>query len=79
MDMYLLFTTRNLLDSCKIDRGSREPLLKHYAVVDYNINMRLVDKSDMQISSINCLRKCCKWYMKAFLLNAFIMYKQVTG
>lgn len=72
-------------DSGKRERGSRNVVYKPDAVIDYNINMRLVDKSDMMIGAIDCLRRSCKWYKKAFLhlldmtvLNSFILYRQVT-
>ncbi|KAK4318076.1 hypothetical protein Pmani_010902 [Petrolisthes manimaculis] len=72
-----------MLDSGRVDRDTGNPILKPDVVFDYNINMRLVDKSDMMISSIDCLRKTCKWYKKAFLhlidicvLNAYILYTQ---
>ena len=48
--------------------------------------MRLVDKSDMQISSIECTRKTVKWYNKLFLhlldismLNSYLLYKRATN
>lgn len=36
-------------------------------MVDYTTNMRLVDKSDSQLSSVECLRKSVKWYHKFFI------------
>lgn len=36
-------------------------------VVDYTENMRLIDKSDNQLSGVECLRKSFKWYHKFFL------------
>lgn len=45
--------------------------------------MRPIDKSDMRISTIDCLRKAVKWYRKAFLhlidicmLNVYVLYTQ---
>lgn len=74
-----------IVDSGKKERGSGNVVYKPDAVVDYNINMRLVDKSDMMVGEIDCLRKCCKWYKKAFLhllditiLNAYILYQHLT-
>ncbi|KAK8372174.1 hypothetical protein O3P69_016192 [Scylla paramamosain] len=39
--------TGDLQDSGKVDHHTQEPVKKPDAVIDYNINMRLVDKSDM--------------------------------
>lgn len=39
----------------KIDRVTKERIVKPDVVNDYNINVRLIDKSDMQISSVDCL------------------------
>ena len=73
-----------LQDSGKIDHQTGLPRLKPDAVKEYNKNMRLVDKSDMMISSIDCLRKILKWYKKAFfhllnitVLNSYILYQQL--
>lgn len=42
--------------------------------------------TDMLLSSIECIRKTCKWYKKIYfhlidlsLLNAYSTYKTVTG
>lgn len=54
-------------DTSKIDRRTREPVQKPDVVIDYSINMQLVDKSVMIVSEIDCLRKTRKWYRKTFL------------
>ena len=61
-------------------------ILKPDSVLDYTLNMRLVDKSDMMIGTIDCLRKSLKWYRKLFfhlldvtLLNAYYLYLVKTG
>jgi hypothetical protein len=48
--------------------------------------MGSVDRSDMQISYIECVRKTVKWYKKLFfhlldisVLNSYILHKQKTG
>lgn len=63
-----------------------ENILKPDVVSDYNINMRMIDKNDMMITSVNCLRKSRKWSRKVFfhlldicLLNAYNMYVEGTG
>ena len=59
---------------------------KPISVQDYNENRGLVDKSDMQISFSESLRKSLKWYKKLFLhlfdislYNACVLYKLQTG
>lgn len=39
---------------------------KPLAIIDYNANMGPIDKSDMQISFAECVRKSVKWYKKFF-------------
>lgn len=48
--------------------------------------MGTVDKTDMLLSSVECIRKSIKWYKKLFfhivdlsMLNAYSMYKTTTG
>ena len=59
---------------------------KPECVIDYNLNMRLVDQSDAMISSIECARPTMKWYKKLFFhlvdlttLNAHILHHEVKG
>jgi len=60
--------------------------MKPKCVKEYNENMGSVDKTDMLLSSVECVRKTIKWYKKIFfhlidlsLLNAYSSYKTVTG
>ena len=53
------------------------------AIIDYNKNMRLVDKADMMTSYIDCTRKTKKWPTRVFqqmirlcLLNSFVKFKE---
>lgn len=39
---------------------------KPLAIIDYNANMGPIDKSDMQMSFSECVRKTVKWYKKFF-------------
>ncbi|XP_037790570.1 piggyBac transposable element-derived protein 4-like [Penaeus monodon] len=62
-----------------------QPQLNPKAIIDYNKNMRLVDKSYM-ISFNECLRKTQKWYKKYFfhlmdlcVLNAYYIHSSLTG
>ena len=82
-DVHMLSTIHKgtMVDSGKKDHVTHEPVMKPDVVVDYTKNMRLVDKSDMQIGSIDCLRRSQKWYKKLFyhmvdisMLNAYNLY-----
>lgn len=60
--------------------------MKPKCIKEYNENMGSVDKTDMLLSSVECVRKTIKWYKKIFfhlidlsLLNAYSLYKTVTG
>ncbi|KAJ8945520.1 hypothetical protein NQ314_009195, partial [Rhamnusium bicolor] len=65
----------------KIDKSTKEHVKKPLCVVKYNKRMGAADKSDMMISSIECVRKSMKWYKKVFmhtlhicLLNSHAMF-----
>ena len=80
------FHPGTLMDSGKVDRKTKEKIMKPDVVIDYTKNMRLVDKSDMQIGEIDSGRKTVKWYKKLFyhlldisLLNSYNYYKLNTG
>lgn len=75
-----------MVDTERKDRRTGEIIKQPDAIVDDNVNMRLVDKSDMQVGSIECIRQCGKWYKKTFLhlidivvLNAYNLYLVTTG
>ena len=60
--------------------------MKPDMVIDYNTNMRLIDKSDMQIGSCECVRKSNRWYKKLFchmvdvtMLNSYNLWKVKVG
>lgn len=79
------FHKNDRIDSGKQTRRD-ETVFKPDIIVDYVINMRLVDKSDMMIGSVECVRKTVKWYKKLFshlvdvcLLNAYLYHKTSTG
>jgi hypothetical protein len=67
----------------KIDRlgnNIKEP----QCILDYNANMGLIDKSDMQMSFNNTCRKSMKWYKKFFfhlpdlsVINSDILYNSL--
>ncbi|XP_066965648.1 piggyBac transposable element-derived protein 4-like [Macrobrachium rosenbergii] len=84
--MCTTINSNEMVDSGKKDHVTNEAKLKPAAVTDYNINMRMVDKSDMQIGIAQTVRKSVKWYIKLFfhlldicLLNAYNMYLVKTG
>ncbi|CAH1973304.1 unnamed protein product [Acanthoscelides obtectus] len=65
----------------KINRSTYENVIKPLCVLEYNRQMGAVDRSDMMLSSVDCTRKCLKWYKKLFfhsiditLLNAHAMF-----
>ena len=58
--MLTIVRTGNLIELGKIDFQTKQPKFKPDRIVDYNKNMRLVDKADMQISSMECMRKSMK-------------------
>lgn len=56
----------NMVDSRKVDRTTGEAKTEPETVMDYNTNMRLIDKSDMQISGVECVHKSVCWYKNLF-------------
>lgn len=86
--VHLLTTlhTNSMVDTSKRDRRTGASIKKPACVVDYTQKMRLVDKADMLISSVQCVRKSLKWYKKFFfhlldmvILNSYYMYLIKTG
>lgn len=70
----------------KVDHRTGDIIKKPLAIIDYNAYMGAVDKSDMQISFVECVRKSIKWYKKFFfhlldmtVFNSCIMYELKTG
>jgi len=87
-DVYMLTTMHKdtMMTTKKIERATRDKYLKPECVISYNANMGAIDKTDMLLSSIECVRRTMKWYKKLFfhiidmsLLNAYSAYKTVTG
>jgi hypothetical protein len=71
-----------MIPTRKNDWKTQKVIVKPECVIDYNENMSSVDKTDMQISFIECVRKIFKWYKKFFFnlldlstLNAYILFK----
>jgi len=87
-DVYMLtsMNTNEMVDTKKTDRKIGKKYLKPQSVVSYNNNMGAIDKTDMLLSSTECVRRILKWYKKLFfhlidmsMLNAYFTYKTVTG
>lgn len=75
-DVHMLSTVHKP-KMCKTNKKNRQGniIIKPQSVIDYNENMGLVDKSDMQMSFNTTARKSIKWYKKFFfhLLNLSIL------
>ena len=76
----MLSTVHNDAQVPQADGKVSKPL----AIFDYNKNMGLVDKSDMQMSFNDTTRRSMKWYKKLFfklldvtIYNAYTLYKYV--
>lgn len=87
-DVHMLSTIHetNIVPTGKTDHISKNLRMKPICIKEYNENMGVIDKYDMQISFSECIRKSIKWYKKFFfhlldviLLNAFILSKLKTG
>ena len=70
----------------KKDRNTNEYRRKPASIIEYNEKMGAIDRSDMMLSNVECMRKSIKWYRKLFfhtvdlcLLNAHAMYLTTTG
>ncbi|XP_066965649.1 piggyBac transposable element-derived protein 4-like [Macrobrachium rosenbergii] len=57
----------DMVDTGKVHYRTKKKICKPDVVADYNENMRLVDKSDCQLSGTECMRKSFKWYHKIVL------------
>ena len=74
-----------MVDTDKTDHAG-QVVRKPACVVEYNKKMRIIDKADMLVSSVECVRKSSRWYMKLFyhmidlsVLNAYYLYRMKTG
>lgn len=84
--MLSIVHTNEMKDSGKIHFKTKERIRKPASVIDYNENIRLIDKSDMQISFTDSARKKTKWYKRFFfhlldiaVYNAFSIHGMKTG
>jgi hypothetical protein len=84
-DVHMLSTVHKpkMTVTNKTDRLGNN-IKKPQCILDYNANMGLIDKSDMQMSFNNTCRKSMKWYKKFFfhlldlsVLNSGILYNSL--
>jgi len=82
-DVYMLTTCFSDKMLCT---GKTDYIRKPDCIIKYNESMGSVDKTDMLLSSVECVCKTIKWYKKVYfhlidmsLLNVYSSYKQVTG
>lgn len=75
-----------MVSTGKLDRKSKLPITKPKCVHEYNQHMGAVDRSDMMIVNVECVRRTTRWYKKLFfhfvdlsMLNAHAIYLCQTG
>ena len=80
--VYMLSTAH----SGTLVKQTRNRPKKPKAIYEYNKNMDLVDKCNMQVSFTKTVRKTLKWYKKLFfhflvltIYNCYVLYKITTG
>ena len=85
-EVNVLSTVHNPVVIKTKSKAHRSWVWKPECVIDYNVNMRLVDQSDGMIASVECVRPTEKWYKKLFfhmidiaVLNSHILHRNVTG
>ncbi|CAL4124240.1 unnamed protein product [Meganyctiphanes norvegica] len=64
--VYMVSTVNSgvLKDIGKKNLLTQEPILRPEVFLDYNRNIRLIGKSDCQLSEVESVRQCGKWYHK---------------
>lgn len=61
-----MFHNGVIIDSGKVDQRTNERIMKPDCVFEQTTNMRLVDKSDLQLSFVECVHKSILRYKKNF-------------
>lgn len=83
-EVWMLSTVHGpeMVETDKKDHKTGRKKIKPSCVLDYNKSMGTVDKTDMMLSSVKCIRKTIKWYKKFFfhvidlcVLNAKTMFE----
>lgn len=86
-EVYMLTTAydNSTAPTGKVDRSTGRQIMKPECIVRYNKFMGAVDKTDMLLHSVECIRRTTKWYKKLFfhfldlaLLNSHVLYKAIT-
>ena len=77
------FHTAEIVDTGKLDKKTKEPIMKYAAVHDYNKYMGAVDLSDQFLTYTAVKRRTIKWWKKVFLhlfalseVNTYLFYKE---
>ena len=85
-DVYMLSTVHesSMVSTGKTNSLTDEEIMKPLCVKEYNQNKGAVDKSCMQMTFSESLRKSVKWYKKLFfymmdvsVLNTYILFKMI--
>lgn len=70
----------------KINFQTKEHIMKPNCINDYNLHMGSVDRSDMMIVHVECIRRSTRWYKKLFfhlldiaILNSHAIFLCKTG
>ncbi|XP_050499979.1 piggyBac transposable element-derived protein 4-like, partial [Diabrotica virgifera virgifera] len=66
VNMLTTFHKDQMINVNKTNMKTGESVKKPECVVHYNQNMGAVDRTDMMLSSTECVRKTLKWYKKLF-------------
>jgi hypothetical protein len=63
-DVRMLSTLHSdeIVNTGKRDWKTKEPIMKPKCIVDYSCKMGAVDRTDMLLSSVQCIRKSVKWH-----------------
>lgn len=84
-NMLITLHTNKIVDTAKKNEYG-ESIKNPECITYYNENMGSIDKIDMLLSSVECIRKTMKWYKKVFfhlvdlaVTNSHAMYKVKTG
>lgn len=81
----MLTSELNMMYKGKTHYMTKERIKKPMCEHDYNSNMGLIERSDIKLANVECVRKITQWYKKVFLhlldlsiLNAHVMFSGKT-
>ena len=69
VSMLTTLHTGAMTDSGKTDRRTNAKIYKPDCINDYTVNMRLIDKTDMQIGSVECVRRPVNGLSSCFTIS----------